>query len=148
MDAKYLSWEWEWELSAAQQPALHAILHGSAHPTETRPHCLWHPNCAAAPGHSMYCQGREKEAISWGSSASLTFKSFQGCLHLCTGCRGGKAPGVDAWKAETPHRGEDQRKKWRSALCAEFLCNRLIAAEEKSVCLILMLLHMFNFHDS
>lgn len=28
------------------------------------------------------------------------------------------------------------------------LCNRLIAAEEKSACLILKLLHMFNFHGT
>lgn len=75
MDAKYLSRGGEWELSAVYQPALHAILLGTAYSRGTQPHCLWHANCAAAPGHSMYCEGREKEAISWDGSANLTFKS-------------------------------------------------------------------------
>lgn len=37
MDVKYLSWEWEWERSAACQPAPHTVLCGTAHPGGTRP---------------------------------------------------------------------------------------------------------------
>lgn len=74
-DAKYLSWEWEQEPSTACQPAPHAILHGTAHPGGTWPPHFQHPNHAAAPGCSMYCQGRDKEGNSRSSSANLTFKS-------------------------------------------------------------------------
>lgn len=107
----------------------------AAHPSGTLTPHLQYSNRAAAPDHSLNCQGREKEAIPWGSSAILTFKSPYGVAGI---------------KAGTPSGGQELCRKWRSVLRTEdmLLCNRFEAAEEKSTCLILKCLHMFNFHES
>lgn len=115
----------------------HAILRGTAHPSGTWPPCLQHPNCAAAPGHSTYCHGREKETISRGGSVNLTFKSPYRVAFISAlpaeETVGGKVPGVDAWEAGIPCGSQELCRKWRSVLCTGglLLCNRLIAAEEK-----------------
>lgn len=43
--------------------------------------------------------------------------------------------------------GHGHCRKWTSLLCTVGLCNSLVVAEEKSACLILKLLHRFNFHE-
>lgn len=108
-------------------------------------------DCAAALGCSVYCQGTEKEATSRGSSANLPFKSPYGLpssLHYLQR-RPWRGKLLERVTGRQEHPAGTRSCAESGNLCSALKVPRAAGPQQrrkKSVCLILKLLPMSNFH--